>query len=155
MFFRARSNAGVFSCEQPSSLRRNATVWNAVLRLNALVWKALCGTQRNAARVSRRLWSRGTVCVKVFCVHRGGPLPNRAWLDVLFAPCLGAAAVASHRPVVLLTNQWRLPVAANVPRVCPLECAPFLRARIHLPEWKGRALHVHLRAPVRLFLLLA
>ncbi len=100
-------------------------------------------------------WSRGTVCVKVFYFRRGGPLPNRAWLDVLFVSCLASAAVASHRPVVLLTNQWRSPVAANAPHVSPPEYAPFLRARIHLPAWKGKALYVRPRARVQQFLLLA
>jgi hypothetical protein len=155
MFFRPGFNAGVFWCERLSSRRRNATVWNAVWRLNGLVAKALCATHWSGALVSMPLYSRGTVCVKLFCVRRSDPLPSRAWLDVLFVPCLASAAVALPRPVVLLTSQWRSPVAANVPHVPPPEYAPFLRARIHLPASKGRALHVRPRVPVQRFLLLA
>ncbi len=117
MFFRPGFNAAVFWCERLSSLLRNATVWNAAWRLNGLVAKALCATHWSGALVSMLLYSRGTVCVKLFCVRRSDPLSSRAWLDVLFVPCLASAAVASPRPVVLLTNQWRSPVAANVPHV--------------------------------------
>src|SRR5213592_5076358 len=88
---------------------------------------------------------------------RGGPSPNRALLAFASARRLSrvSAEATSRRHVALLTNRSLSLVGGTARRVPPPECAPFLRARIRPPGWKVRALHVHLRVPVRLFRLLA
>src|SRR2546423_1393439 len=76
-------------------------------------------------------------------------------LDVLFCVSRVWAAVISHRPAALLTDQSRSLAWPSSRHVFLRECVPFLRGRIRPPELKETFLFARLPEPVRVSLVLA
>src|SRR5438067_1708927 len=84
-----------------------------------------------------------------------GALRDHVWPDASFVPCRALEAATLLPPAALSTIQWQSPALASAHHVCLPECAPSLRAQTRPPGCSAPCLHVHLRALVRLFLLLA